>query len=676
MKSVVYWCLGLTFVILFLVHPNNVEAANTTYYVDASGGSDTNAGTSSATAWKTLAKVNGVTFQQGDRLLFKAGGVWNGQLYPKGSGVSGSPIQIDQYGTGSMPIINGGGNTQGAVYLYNQQYWEIRNLEVTNTGASRNQYVGIKALNDTGGAMNHIYVGNTVVHDVNGVTSGFYGTNGGITILAKMDNDSTWNDVVIENNSIYTVDRIGIMVGPAWQTAAGPNDWITHAKSANITIQNNTIRDSGGDGILNFQTSNALIQNNVVSDSGGRASDGSTNTTGYSNQYSAGIWSAIADNTTIQYNEVYGEKTTLDGEGFDIDLGTNHTTVQFNYSHHNLGGFMLYCESSSNADINDAKVRYNISHDDKRGIFVFCAPGLSPGTDKMDINNNTFYIPQGTSTPMFTYSGGTLSGTMYVYNNIFYVLGTTSYSGFSGTTFDYNTFYGTHPASEPADAHKLTSDPLLAAPGSAAIGRSSVDGYKLRSGSPALSSGTYTNASAMGTADYWGNAVTSGAVNRGAYNGAGIAGVLTNYAFNAAVTTSSSYESGSWGRIRLFDGQRESVIGTSGYSSSLGVTTNHTEWIQFDMGTAKTFSSVTLYPRSTAGYEGEGFPVNFQIQVWNGSTWLTRVTQTAYPNPGSTPQTFTWGFSDTTDQIRVYATSLDKLGSDYVLQLAEIEVNP
>jgi hypothetical protein len=31
-----------------------------------------------------------------------------------------------------------------------------------------------------------------------------------------------------------------------------------------------------------------------------------------------------------------------------------------------------------------------------------------------------------------------------------------------------------------------------------------VDGYKLRMGSPALASGTYTSAASMGTADYWG----------------------------------------------------------------------------------------------------------------------------------------------------------------------------
>ncbi|OCT11074.1 hypothetical protein A8709_05095 [Paenibacillus pectinilyticus] len=674
--SLLAMVLTLVFSMMGLGLSKEVKAASTTYYVDSTSGSDTNAGTSTGAAWKTLAKVNGVTFQQGDRILFKAGGVWNGQLYPKGSGVSGSPIQIDQYGTGSKPIINGGGNTQGAVYLYNQQYWEIRNLEVTNTGTTRDQYVGIRVVNETAGLLSHIYVGSNVVHDVNGVTAGFYGTNGGITVTAKMDG-SYWNDVVIENNNIYVVDRVGIFVGPSWQEG-GPPDWLLETKSTNITIQNNTIRDSGGDGILNFITSNVMVQNNVVYDSGARANSSDPNTTGYSNKASVGIWNAISDYTTFQFNEVYNEKATLDGEGFDVDLGTNHTTVQYNYSHDNAGGFILICESATTADINDAKVRYNISQNDQKGIFHIGQPGFPPGADKTDINNNTIYIAKGDTVPMFRpYGTTTIPDTAYVYNNIFYVAGTTSYPTMPSAVFDYNIFYGNHPTGEPADAHKLTTDPGLVGPASGAIGLTSVDGYKLRAGSPALASGTYTSAASMGTSDYWGNAVSSGAVNRGAYNGAGISGVPVNYALNSTVTSSSAYEASSWSKLHVVDGQRLSILGTSGFTSQVGLTTNHTEWIELDLGaTAKTFSKVILYPRTGTGTAGEGFPVNFQIQVWNGSTWLTRVTKTSYPNPGSTPQTFTWGSSDTTDRIRIYATSLDNVGTDYLLQFAEIEVTP
>ena len=44
------------FFVLFLFNP--AWAANTSYYVDATNGSDSNTGLSHAQAWKTLSKVN------------------------------------------------------------------------------------------------------------------------------------------------------------------------------------------------------------------------------------------------------------------------------------------------------------------------------------------------------------------------------------------------------------------------------------------------------------------------------------------------------------------------------------------------------------------------------------------------------------------------------------------
>ena len=119
------------------------------YYVDSVDGNDTNNGTSEGTAWKTLTKVNSKTFAAGDRLLFKAGGVWIGQLHPLGSGAAGPPINpivIDMYGdpNAGRPIIDGNGvEGNGAVYLYNQKYWEINNLEVINDANSGGDRRGI-----------------------------------------------------------------------------------------------------------------------------------------------------------------------------------------------------------------------------------------------------------------------------------------------------------------------------------------------------------------------------------------------------------------------------------------------------------------------------------------------------------------------------------------------------
>jgi hypothetical protein len=79
----------------------------TTYYVSSSTGSDANSGTSSSTAWQTIAHVNGQSFNPGDSILFKRGDVWNESLAPPSSGSSGNPIAFDAYGTGAAPNLTG-----------------------------------------------------------------------------------------------------------------------------------------------------------------------------------------------------------------------------------------------------------------------------------------------------------------------------------------------------------------------------------------------------------------------------------------------------------------------------------------------------------------------------------------------------------------------------------------
>ncbi|NIT72780.1 hypothetical protein GWO43_18265, partial [candidate division KSB1 bacterium] len=76
-----------------------------TYYVDVSNGNDSNSGTSEASPWKSISKVNGTDFQPGDVILFKRGERWHEQLVIKSDGVSGSPITFGAYGSGAKPVI-------------------------------------------------------------------------------------------------------------------------------------------------------------------------------------------------------------------------------------------------------------------------------------------------------------------------------------------------------------------------------------------------------------------------------------------------------------------------------------------------------------------------------------------------------------------------------------------
>ena len=73
-----------------------VNAQNTTYFVSPYG-NDIASGLSIKDAWKSLDKVNSVTFLPGDKILFESGGIWKGQLKLKGSGIEGNPILLSNY---------------------------------------------------------------------------------------------------------------------------------------------------------------------------------------------------------------------------------------------------------------------------------------------------------------------------------------------------------------------------------------------------------------------------------------------------------------------------------------------------------------------------------------------------------------------------------------------------
>jgi len=88
----------------------SVLVSATDYYVK-NGGNDLATGTTDATAWATIQKVNSFAFKPGDRILFKRGDTWriiteSGNLNCK-SGSSSGDVFYTSYGTGANPLILG-----------------------------------------------------------------------------------------------------------------------------------------------------------------------------------------------------------------------------------------------------------------------------------------------------------------------------------------------------------------------------------------------------------------------------------------------------------------------------------------------------------------------------------------------------------------------------------------
>jgi hypothetical protein len=86
----------------------NAQSLGRSFYVDPSG-SDSNSGTSPNSPWRTVARVNALSFAPGDTVYFKRGGIWRETLEPRRGGAPSRPVTFTGYGIGSgpQPIING-----------------------------------------------------------------------------------------------------------------------------------------------------------------------------------------------------------------------------------------------------------------------------------------------------------------------------------------------------------------------------------------------------------------------------------------------------------------------------------------------------------------------------------------------------------------------------------------
>lgn len=569
-----------------LLSPLHVEAENavdtvgTTYYVDSQNGSDANSGTSQNEPWKSLNKVSETTFQPGDQILLKSGSIWNGEwLWPKGSGKEGAPIRVDKYGGDVLPIINGMGidrgfSYSGAVHLRNQEYWEIRNLEITNDDdfntdidlqrpqgdnswrdkeKTRNGILlivdGDQLAEGQDGIMNHIYIENCYVHDVDGPNDWNDTFTGGIiynVIGSKVRPSTSFQDLRIAHNRIRKVDLLGItgfvdMLKEGYQDGIGPNDlWMK-----DIYIGHNYMEDIGQGGIDLCDAQNAVVEHNVID--------------GFLKRYpsfrpTVALYPWKCENTVFQYNEVYnGPSTNADGSPYDMDSGLKNVVYQYNYSHNNPCGWMLYMGKNEN-DI----IRYNISDDGGDYIIKYF---LTPCTTPTYFLNNVI-IYDGAKTK-FMHRDPFKSKT-YFYNNVFYNKNETTstvwhdqekYLGNLGDVeFSNNCFYEAsqkHSEYEPEDANKVIENPKMIEPGKEpqrnAAGILSadtvVDGYKIKEDSSLIDAGKYVPQ--LGNSDFYGNHLYYGdAPDIGVHEFVqGNQQDPTNYALGAEVAASSSHPS-------------------------------------------------------------------------------------------------------------------------------------
>jgi len=94
-----------TLLVLFFLTVSQA-LGQTRYYVSASG-NDQNDGRSIANAFKSIDRVNNLSLQAGDSVLFHRGDTFRGTLFVRQSGSTERPIVIATFGTGAKPILSG-----------------------------------------------------------------------------------------------------------------------------------------------------------------------------------------------------------------------------------------------------------------------------------------------------------------------------------------------------------------------------------------------------------------------------------------------------------------------------------------------------------------------------------------------------------------------------------------
>ncbi len=496
--------------LITLLFSVNIYSQGITYYINSFGGNNDSSGTSPIAAWKDFTNVNDSIFQPGDSILIAANSIFSGEFTPRGSGTLAAPIVIDKYGEGNDPLIIGFG-IKHVIFLYNQEYITIRNLEITNSNVNneREMYRGIYILGEDYGTIHNIKLQNLYIHNVTGsLRSGnLTKENGGIYYEILGNSVKTkFDSLIIEGCRIVDVDRVGITNKSSWwvRTLTTNTNWYP---STNIIIRNNYIERTGGNGLIIREAKRPIIEHNVFKKCGLKVNGNA-------------MFSFNCDDALFQYNEasetVYNPGD-VDASGFDGDFRCKRTLFQYNYSHDNDGGFMVVVSLGGSTRFNDSCiVRYNISQNDGGKIFH-----ISGQTTNTYIYNNTIYMGGGKQANAVEHtSWQAWPDRTFYFNNIFINTdlehGNFIFNSSTNNFFDHNIFYGFKPEYLPVDTNKITDNPQLTAPGNA-TGINDLEGYKLQSNSPAINSGLFIQNN--GGEDFFGNPVpfNNASPDRGAH---------------------------------------------------------------------------------------------------------------------------------------------------------------
>ncbi|MGZ4662215.1 MAG: hypothetical protein ACXVYB_13145 [Arthrobacter sp.] len=287
------------------------SAAGVTYYVSADG-SDTSNGTSPASAWQSLDKVNTAALQPGDSVSFRRGDVFSGGLVVSRSGTGRLRITLNAFGDGELPVITGG--LTGTCIRLDGNFIAVDGLRADSCG-----YAGFSVYGDHSSVRNSAAANNAA----------------GIKVSDGSDFGSYANNTLTDNN-IMNVNTPGTGCGTAtalncsddsgafgFLINGSDNEFSGNTVSGSTALSYDFGHDGSAFEIFNGNRNrihhNVAVDNNVFSEIG-RGGDGT------------------ADNNTYSYNLIRstcvpdcGQAMGLIARGTTSSFGpTNGTTFEHN----------------------------------------------------------------------------------------------------------------------------------------------------------------------------------------------------------------------------------------------------------------------------------------------------------------------------------------------------------
>lgn len=346
----------------------------TTYYVSSSTGSDSYAGTSPSSPWKTISKVNSemAIFEAGDHILFKGGDTWNvganGEESLLINNVTGANannrVTFGAYGTGNRPIFTGNGDFRGQIVVMGTSRWiNIDGLHLTSS--SRSNLMGISP--GTGGV----------------IAEGIRISN------CEFDNPGSGTAIEVENQG-------------------------SQGNTTNIVVNSCIFHDCSHDGVrFSSGMTNSSVINSIFYDSGHNSIDfydpggtpksdnmSVTGNTIYNSQQ--GIYMPACDNSLIADNDIYNSKDPQNWgytTGIKVEAGRHSGPINVTIRNNRIwdvdagtGTYALWVTDTSNL-----KVWNNT-------VYSCANTFLNIGNSNAYIQNNLAYANTGTTASMRNYS--------------------------------------------------------------------------------------------------------------------------------------------------------------------------------------------------------------------------------------------------------------------------------